>query len=312
MKCYQVSKENGPFELVERPIPKPNSDQILIKLLSCGICKGDTSIKNAIFPGVKYPLVLGHEIIGEIVELGSNIKNLKKNDIVGLGIPAGYMFDGGFSQYMIAKESDLVLIPKGLSPVESAPLLCAGVTTYSALKNCGAKLGDLVAVCGIGGLGHLAIQYGSKMGFNIVAISRSEDKKDLAIKLGAKHYFSIDKGDFAKEIQKLGGAKAVLLAGPSENISDKLIESLSEGGKLMLLGTTNIKMEFSINPIIFGKKNIQGWVCFDNEVKKECLEFSLKNDIKPMIKIYKFEELQKGYDDMCSGHARFRSVIKFD
>jgi len=312
MKCYQVSKENGPFELVERPIPKPNSDQILIKLLSCGICKGDTSIKNAIFPGVKYPLVLGHEIIGEIVELGSNIKNLKKNDIVGLGIPAGYMFDGGFSQYMIAKESDLVLIPKGLSPVESAPLLCAGVTTYSALKNCGAKLGDLVAVCGIGGLGHLAIQYGSKMGFNIVAISRSEDKKDLAIKLGAKHYFSIDKGDFAKEIQKLGGAKAVLLAGPSENISDKLIESLSEGGKLMLLGTNNIKMEFSINPIIFGKKNIQGWVCFDNEVKKECLEFSLKNDIKPMIKIYKFEELQKGYDDMCSGHARFRSVIKFD
>ena len=312
MKCYQVSKENGPFELVERPIPKPNSDQILIKLLSCGICKGDTSIKNAIFPGVKYPLVLGHEIIGEIVELGSNIKNLKKNDIVGLGIPAGYMFDGGFSQYMIAKESDLVLIPKGLSPVESAPLLCAGVTTYSALKNCGTKLGDLVAVCGIGGLGHLAIQYGSKMGFNIVAISRSEDKKDLAIKLGAKHYFSIDKGDFAKEIQKLGGAKAVLLAGPSENISDKLIESLSEGGKLMLLGTTNIKMEFSINPIIFGKKNIQGWVCFDNEVKKECLEFSLKNDIKPMIKIYKFEELQKGYDDMCSGHARFRSVIKFD
>jgi len=312
MKCYQVSKENGPFELVERPIPKPNSDQILIKLLSCGICKGDTSIKNAIFPGVKYPLVLGHEIIGEIVELGSNIKNLKKNDIVGLGIPAGYMFDGGFSQYMIAKESDLVLIPKGLSPVESAPLLCAGVTTYSALKNCGTKLGDLVAVCGIGGLGHLAIQYGSKMGFNIVAISRSEDKKDLAIKLGAKHYFSIDKGDFAKEIQKLGGAKAVLLAGPSENISDKLIESLSEGGKLMLLGTNNIKMEFSINPIIFGKKNIQGWVCFDNEVKKECLEFSLKNDIKPMIKIYKFEELQKGYDDMCSGHARFRSVIKFD
>lgn len=254
MKWYQVSKENGPFELVERPIPKPNSDQILIKLLSCGICKGDTSIKNAIFPGVKYPLVLGHEIIGEIVELGSNIKNLKKNDIVGLGIPAGYMFDGGFSQYMIAKESDLVLIPKGLSPVESAPLLCAGVTTYSALKNCGAKLGDLVAVCGIGGLGHLAIQYGSKMGFNIVAISRSEDKKDLAIKLGAKHYFSIDKGDFAKEIQKLGGAKAVLLAGPSENISDKLIESLSEGGKLMLLGTNNIKMEFSINPIIFGKK----------------------------------------------------------
>ena len=274
--------------------------------------KGDTSIKNAIFPGVKYPLVLGHEIIGEIAELGSNIKNLKKNDIVGLGIPAGYMFDGGFSQYMIAKESDLVLIPKGLSPVESAPLLCAGVTTYSALKNCGAKSGDLVAVCGIGGLGHLAIQYGNKMGFNIVAISRSEDKKDLAMKLGAKHYFSIDKGDFAKEIQKLGGAKAVLLAGPSENIADKLIESIQEGGKLMLLGTNNVKMEFSINPIIFGKKSIQGWVCFDNEVKKECLEFSLKNNVKPMIKIYKFEELQKGYDDMCSGHARFRSVIKFD
>jgi D-arabinose 1-dehydrogenase-like Zn-dependent alcohol dehydrogenase len=150
------------------------------------------------------------------------------------------------------------------------------------------------------------------MGFNIVAISRSEDKKDLAMKLGAKHYFSIDKGDFAKEIQNLGGAKAVLLAGPSENIADKLIESIQEGGKLMLLGTNNVKMEFSINPIIFGKKSIQGWVCFDNEVKKECLEFSLKNDVKPMIKIYKFEELQKGYDDMCSGHARFRSVIQFN
>lgn len=273
--------------------------------------KKDTSIKNSIFPGVKYPLVLGHEIIGEIVELGSNVKNLKKNDIVGLGIPAGYMFDGGFSEYMIAKESDLVLIPKGLSPVESAPLLCAGVTTYSALKNCGAKSGDIVVICGIGGLGHLAIQYGNKMGFKIVALSRSEDKKDLAMKLGAKYYFSIEKSDFVKEIKDLGGAKAVLLTGPSENIADKLIESLQEGGKLMLLGTNNKKMEFSINSIIFGKKNIQGWVCFDNEVKKECLEFSVKNEIKPMIQIYKFEDLQKGYDDMSSGLARFRSVIKF-
>lgn len=221
------------------------------------------------------------------------------------------MFDGGFSEYMIAKESDLVLIPKGLSPVESAPLLCAGVTTYSALKNCGAKSGDIVVICGIGGLGHLAIQYGNKMGFKIVALSRSEDKKDLAMKLGAKYYFSIEKSDFVKEIKDLGGAKAVLLTGPSENIADKLIESLQEGGKLMLLGTNNKKMEFSINSIIFGKKNIQGWVCFDNEVKKECLEFSLKNEIKPMIQIYKFEDLQKGYDDMSSGLARFRSVIKF-
>ena len=182
---------------------------------------------------------------------------MKKNDIVGLGIPAGYMFYWGFSQYMIVKESDIVLIPKGLSPADSAPLLCAGVTTYSALKNCGTKCGDLVAVWGVGGLGHLAIQYGNKMGFNIVEISRSEDKKDLAMKLGAKHYFSIEKGDFAKEIQNLGGVKAILLAGPSENIADKLIESIQEGGKLMLLGTNNIKMEFSINPIIFGKKSIQ-------------------------------------------------------
>lgn len=149
------------------------------------------------------------------------------------------------------------------------------------------------------------------MGFKIVALSRSEDKKDLAMKLGAKYYFSIEKSDFVKEIKDLGGAKAVLLTGPSENIADKLIESLQEGGKLMLLGTNNKKMEFSINSIIFGKKNIQGWVCFDNEVKKECLEFSLKNEIKPMIQIYKFEDLQKGYDDMSSGLARFRSVIKF-
>ena len=150
------------------------------------------------------------------------------------------------------------------------------------------------------------------MGFKIVALSRSEDKKDLAMKLGAKYYFSIEKSDFVKEIKDLGGAKAVLLTGPSENIADKLIESLQEGGKLMLLGTNNKKMEFSINSIIFGKKNIQGWVCFDNEVKKECLEFSLKNEIKPMIQIYKFEDLQKGYDDMSSGLARFRSVIKFE
>ena len=307
-----MSKENGPFEIVERPIPKPNSDQVLIKLISCGICKGDTSIKNAIFPGVKYPLVLGHEIIGEIVDLGSDIKNIKKNDIVGLGIPAGYMFDGGFSQYMLAKESDLVLIPKGLNLIESAPLLCAGVTTFSALKNCGAKSGDLVGVCGIGGLGHLAIQYGNKMGFNMVAISRNEDKKDLAMKLGAKYYFSIGKSDFVQDIKNLGGAKAILIAGPSENIADKLIDCLKEGGKLMLLGTNTKSMEFSINPIIFGKKSIQGWVDFDNEMKKECLEFSLKNEIKPMIQTYKFEELQKGYDDMASGKARFRSVIKFD
>ena len=164
------------------------------------------------------------------------------------------MFDGGFSQYMLAKENDLVLIPKGLPIVESAPLLCAGVTTYSALKNSGAKSGDLVAVCGIGGLGHLAIQYGNKMGFNVIAISRNEDKKDLAMKLGAKYYFSIDKTDFVKEIKNLGGAKAVLVTGPSENIADKLIDCLKEGGKLMLVGTNTKSMEFSINPIIFGKK----------------------------------------------------------
>lgn len=312
MKCYQVSKEGGQFELVDRPIPKPNSDQILIKLISCGICKGDTSIKDSIFPGVKYPLVLGHEIIGEIVELGSNIKNLKKNDIVGLGIPAGYMFDGGFSQYMVAKENDLVKIPKGLSPVESAPLLCAGVTTYSALKNCGAKSGELVAICGIGGLGHLALQYANKMGFKTVAISRNEDKKELSMKLGAKYYFSTEKGDFSKEIKDLGGAKAVILTGPSENIGDKLIDCIQEGGKLMLVGTNNKKMDFSINSIIFGRKIIQGWICFDNEVKKECLEFSLKNEIKPMTEIYKFEDFQKGYDNMSFGKARFRSVIKFN
>ena len=150
------------------------------------------------------------------------------------------------------------------------------------------------------------------MGFNIVAISRNEDKKDLAIKLGAKHYFSIDKCDFVKKIKDLGGAKAVLLTGPSENISDKLIDSIQVGGKLMLVGTNTKTMEFSINPIIFGNKCIQGWVCFDNEVIKECLEFSLKNEIKPMVQTYKFEDFQKGYDDMFSGKARFRCVVKFD
>lgn len=303
MKCYQISKQRGPFELVERPIPKPGDDQILIKLLSCGICKGDTSIKDGIFPGVKYPIILGHEIIGEISELGPNVKSLKIVDIVGLGIPAGYMLDGGFAQYMLAKKSDVVLIPKGLSPVESAPLLCAGDITFSALKNCGAKEGDLLVICGIGGLGHLAIQYSNKKGFKTVAISRNEGKKDLAIKLGAKYYFSTEKDDYVKEITSLGGAKAVILAGPSENIADKLIECLKEGGKLMIVGTNTKKMEFSINPIIFGKKNIEGWVCFDNEVKKECLEFSLKNEVKPMVEVYKFEDLPKGYENMASGKA---------
>ena len=156
------------------------------------------------------------------------------------------MFDGGFAQYMLAKESDVVLIPKGLSTVESAPLLCADVTTYSALKNCGAKEGDLVVICGIGGLGHLAVQYSNKMGFKTVAISRNEDKKDLAIKLGAKYYFSTEKDDYIKKITSLGGSKW--------NIADKLIECLKEGGKLMIVGTNTKKMEFSINPIIFGKK----------------------------------------------------------
>ena len=312
MKCFQIPKQGGTFELVERPIPKPGEGQILIKLLACGICKGDTSIKDSIFPGVKYPIILGHEIIGEIAELGPNIKNLKKNDIVGLGIPAGYMFDGGFAQYMLAKESDVVTIPQGLVPVESAPLLCAGVTTFSALKNCGAKEGDLIVICGIGGLGHLAVQYSNKLGFKTVAISRTEGKKDLSLKIGAKYYFSTEKDDLVKEITALGGAKAVIVTGPSENISDKLIECLQEGGKLMLVGTNTKKMEFSINPIIFGKKSIQGWICFDNEVKKECLEFSLKNGVKPMVEVYKFEDLPKGYESMASGKARFRNVIKFE
>ena len=178
------------------------------------------------------------------------------------------MLNGGFAQYILAKESDVVLIPKGLSPVESAPLLCAGVTTFSALKNCGAKEGDLVVICGIGGLGHLAVQYSNKMGFKTVAISRNEDKKDLAIKLGAKYYFSTEKDDYVKEITSLGGAKAVILAGPSENIADKLIECLKEGGKLMIVGTNTKKMEFSINPIIFGKKILKVGFALIMKLKK--------------------------------------------
>jgi D-arabinose 1-dehydrogenase-like Zn-dependent alcohol dehydrogenase len=211
MKCYTVSNPKGPLELTTRPIPTPSEKELLLKIICCGICLGDAHIINGVFPSVKYPRIPGHEIIGKVIKHGSSKKDIPEGTIVGVRMPAGVLFDGGFSEYMTVPENLITIIPNGMDPIEAAPFLCAGVTTYDALKHSNAGKGDLVGVVGIGGLGHLAIQFANKMGFKVVGISKSEDKKEMALKLGCEYFINYNKEDVGKELIKLGSAKVILV-----------------------------------------------------------------------------------------------------
>ena len=332
MKTVQVPKAGGELQLVNREIPAPQADWVRIRVHACGVCHSDMMVKEGYWPGLQYPRVPGHEVAGVIDELGANVTTWKKGQRVGVGwygghcgvCPAcrhgnlischfgkitGFTHDGGYSEYMVAPAQSLAAIPDELSFEDAAPLMCAGITTYNALRHAGAFPGDVVAIQAIGGLGHLAIQYANKFGYRAVAISRGTEAKDLAMRLGAHSYVDSEAEKPAEALQKLGGAKAILATAPSGKAMSALIDGLGDGGKLVVIGASPDPIEVSPIQLIGGMKSIQGWaagVAIDSE---ETLAFSAMSGVRPMIEKFPLDQAAQAYERMMSGKATFRVVI---
>src|SRR6266704_3272700 len=332
MKVVQVSRPGGDFELVERPIPDPGRGQVRIKVEACGICHSDLLVKEGYWPGLQYPRVPGHEIAGRIDAVGPDVTLWKPGQRAGVGWHGGHCFicdpcrrgefivcqnekitalsfDGGYAEYMIAPAEAVAAIPDGLSSPEAAPLLCAGITTYNALRNSGARAGDLVAVQGIGGLGHLGIQCARRMGFRTVAIGRGGDKEPLARKRGAHEYVDTSAGAPAEAIQKLGGARVILTTAPDAKSISALVDGLAPGGKLVIVGVAPEPLSISPLQIILARRSIQGWPSGTAKDSEDPLQFSALTGVRPMIERYPLEKATDAYDQMISGRARFRVVL---
>jgi D-arabinose 1-dehydrogenase-like Zn-dependent alcohol dehydrogenase len=332
MKAAQISKARGDFEIVEREIPSPDAGQARIKVQACGICHSDVLTKEGAWPGIQYPRVPGHEVAGIIDELGAGVSTWKKGQRVGVGwhggqdgtclscrrgdfrncrnlkIP-GISYDGGYQQYMLAPMEALVAIPESLSDVEAAPLLCAGITTYNALRHSGALPGDLVAVQGIGGLGHLGIQFANKFGYKVAAIGRGSENATLAKKLGASVYIDSKASNAAGELQKLGGAQVILATAPNSKAMSELIDGLGPNGTLMVIGAAFEPIEVTPLQLISGSRTIQGWAAGTPADSEDTLRFAELSGVRPMIETYPLEKAGEAYARMMSGNAQFRVVL---
>jgi D-arabinose 1-dehydrogenase-like Zn-dependent alcohol dehydrogenase len=332
MKAVQISKPGGNFELVERPTPQPDRGQVRIKVEACGICHSDALVKEGFWPGLQYPRVPGHEIAGRIDAIGAEVTKWKPGQRVGVGWHGGHCFqcepcrrgdffncqfekitaihfDGGYAEYVIVPAEAVALIPDELPADEAAPLLCAGITVHNALRNSGARGGDLVAVQGIGGLGHLGIQYARQMGFRTVAIGRGGDKQVLAKKLGAHEYIDTGAGDPAQALQKMGGAHVVLATAPDSKSISALVNGLAPRGTLMVVGAGLESLTVTPLQLIAGSKTIRGWASGTARDSQDTLEFSAVSGVRPMIERYPLEKAADAYEQMTSGKARFRVVI---
>ena len=332
MKAAQVPKPGADFEIVERAIPKPTAGQVLVKVQACGICHSDALTKEGAWPGILYPRVPGHEVAGIIDELGPDVSVWKKGQRVGVGwhggqdgtCPScrrgdfrncrnlktpGVSYDGGYQQYMVAPVEALAAIPDSLGAVEAAPLLCAGITTFNALRHSGALPGDLVAVQGIGGLGHLGIQFASKFGYRVAAIGRGSENAALAKKLGASLYIDSKSTNAAEALQKLGGAQVILATAPSSKAMSELIDGLGPNGKLMVIGAAFDPIEVTPIQLITGSRSIQGWASGTPTDSEDTLRFAELTGVRPMIETYPLEKAGEAYARMLSGNAQFRVVL---
>ena len=333
MRAVPVTQAKGPFQLVEREIPQPRSREVRIKVEACGICHSDSLTKEGLWPGIEYPRVPGHEIAGVLDAIGPDVPDWKAGQRVGVGwfgaqcghcescrrgdfitcqygkIP-GISYDGGYADYVITPFEALALIPDDLSAVDAAPLMCAGITTFNSLRHSGAIPGDLVAVIGIGGLGHLGVQFAAKMGMNTVAIARGRDKEALARKLGAHHYIDSDSQNVAGELTKLGGAKVVLGTATSGKAMASTIEGLGVDGKLIVLGASFDPLEISALSLIGKRRSLQGWPSGTSKDSEDTLRFSTLTGVRPMIEVYPLEKAAQAYERMMSGEAKFRVVLK--
>ncbi len=332
MKAVQVAKAGGNFELVERNIPEPARNQVRIKVEACGICHSDMLVKEGYWPGLQYPRVPGHEIAGRIDAVGTDVTNWKPGQRVGVGWHGGHDFtcdacrrgdfincqsekitalthDGGYAEYMVTPAEAVAAIPDELPAAEAAPLLCAGITVFNALRNSGASVGDLVAVQGIGGLGHLGIQYARQMGFRTFAIGRGKDKEALARKLGAAHYVDTAVDDPVANLQKSGGARVILATAPDSKSMSALVNGLSSNGKLVVVGAGSDAITVTPLQLIAGRKSIQGWASGTAMDSQDTLQFSALSGVRPMIEKFPLEKAAEAYEQMISGRARFRVVL---
>lgn len=333
MKAVEVRHPGGPLQLVERDVPSPGAGQVLIKVQACGICHSDAFTKEGLWPGLQFPRVPGHEIAGIIEAVGSCVNEWKPGQRVGVGwhgghcgccepcrrgdfvlcqhaLTPGISYDGGYAEYMVAPVEALARIPDDLSDVEAAPLLCAGITAYNALRNSGARPGDVVAILGVGGLGHLGVQFAAKMGFETVAISRGKDKEALARKLGARHYLDSSTQNVAEALTALGGAKVILATATSGKAMSATVGGLGINGKLIIVGISEEPVEVPIVQFIMGRNSVQGWPSGNSADSQDTLAFSALVGVRPMIEEFPLERAAEAYDRMMSGAARFRVVLK--
>ena len=333
MRVVQVSRPNGPFEIVEREILEPGAGWVRIKVEACGICHSDWFTKEGTWPGIQYPRVPGHEIAGIVDAVGEGVAGWTEGQRVGVGWHGGHCgycdscrrgdfvtcqiapqvpgiaYDGGYAEYMITPAGALTLIPDDLSAVDAGPLMCAGVTTYNSLRNSGARPGDLVAVLGIGGLGHLGIQFAAKMGLRTVAIARGMDKEPLSRKLGASYYIDSQAQDAAAELAKLGGARVILATVTSGKAMSAVLGGLGVNGKLMILGAADAPLEVNASLMIGGRRSIMGWPSGSSIDSQDTLSFSMLTGVRSMNEIFPLERASEAYEYMMSGKARFRAVL---
>ena len=332
MKAAQVPKPGADFEIVEREIPKPGVGEVRIKVQACGICHSDVLTKEGQWPGIQYPRVPGHEIAGIVDELGAGVSEWKKGQRVGVGWHGGHdgtclacrrgdfrncknlkvpgiSYDGGYQQFMVAPVEAVVAIPESLGAAEAAPLLCAGITTYNSLRHSGAMPGDIVAVQGIGGLGHLGIQFANKFGYKVAAIGRGSENAALAKKLGASVYIDSKSTNAAEALQKLGGAQVILATAPSSKAMSELFDGLGPNGKLMVIGVAFEPLEVTPVQLVNGSRTIQGWATGSSADEEDTLRFAELTGVRPMIETYPLEKAAEGYARMMSGKAQFRVVL---
>jgi D-arabinose 1-dehydrogenase-like Zn-dependent alcohol dehydrogenase len=332
MKVAQISKPGGDFEIVEREIPNPGAGEVRIKVQACGVCHSDVFVKEGLWPGIQYPRVPGHEVAGVIDEIGAGVTGWKVGRRVGVGWHggqdntclecrrghflycrnpkvAGISYDGGYQQYMVAPVEALAAIPDTLSDAEAGPLLCAGVTTFNALRHSGASPGSLVAVQGIGGLGHLAIQFANKFGYKVAAIGRGPESSVLAKKLGASAYIDSKAVNTAAELQKLGGAQAILATAPNSKAMSDLIDGLAPNGKFIVVGISSDPIAVTPLQLITGERAIQGSAVGTPTDSEDTLRFAELSGVRPMIETYPLERAQEAFARMMSGDAQFRVVL---
>ncbi|HET7147037.1 MAG TPA: alcohol dehydrogenase [Candidatus Nitrosopolaris sp.] len=332
MRSVQVSKPKGALEVVERNIPEPGLAQVRIKVQACGICHSDSFTKDGLFPGIQYPRVPGHEIAGVIDALGEGVNEWKPGQRVAVGWHGGHCgrcescrrgdfitcrylqvpginYDGGYADYVVAPTEAVAVIPNELSATEAAPLMCAGITTYNALRNSGARVGEVVAILGIGGLGHLGVQFASKMGFNTIAIGRGKDEEELVKRLGARQYIDSRSQNAVEELTKLGGAKVILGTVPSGKAMSSILGGLAVNGKLIMIGVSEEPVEVPPALYIIGRRSLVGWPAGTSIDSQDTLSFSVMSGVRPVTEVYPLERAGEAYEQMMSGRARFRAVL---